>query len=102
LDSTRIAAPPGARPGFLFVAAQRVGPGFPRCNPHVVPARLCVVRSRASNRSTRAAWFARYEEFIVHFARLAEASGMDAPCVDTGLEDTTRREADSRRMEGVG
>jgi hypothetical protein len=45
-----------------------------------------------------AAWFARYEEFIVHYARLAEASGMEALCIGTELEGTTGREADWRRV----
>ena len=50
------------------------------------------------NEADWAAWFARYEEFIVHYARLAEASGMDALCVGTELEGTTGREADWRRV----
>ncbi len=45
-----------------------------------------------------AAWFAHYEEFIVHYARLAEASDMAALCIGTELEGTTRREADWRRV----
>jgi len=43
-------------------------------------------------------WFARYEEFIVHYAGLAEAGGMDALCIGTELEGTTGREADWRRV----
>ncbi len=43
-------------------------------------------------------WFARYEEFIVHYARLAEAAGMDAFAIGTELEGTTARETDWRRI----
>jgi hypothetical protein len=50
------------------------------------------------NEGDWAAWFARYEEFIVHYARLAEAWGMEALCVGTELEGTTRRTADWRRI----
>jgi hypothetical protein len=45
-----------------------------------------------------AAWFARYEEFIVHYARLAETSGMEALAIGTELEGTTMREAEWRRI----
>src|SRR5690242_14455432 len=43
-------------------------------------------------------WFACYERFIVHYAQLARASGMDALCVGTELEGTSDREADWRRV----
>jgi hypothetical protein len=43
-------------------------------------------------------WFARYQEFIVHYARLAEAAGIEALCVGTELQGTTQREADWRRV----
>jgi hypothetical protein len=50
------------------------------------------------NEKDWAAWFARYEEFIVHYARLAEALGMEGLCIGTELEGTTRRTADWRRI----
>jgi hypothetical protein len=50
------------------------------------------------NEADWAAWFARYEEFIVHYARLAEGLGMEAFCVGTELEGTSRRTGDWRRI----
>ncbi len=45
-----------------------------------------------------ASWFACYERFLVHYARLAEESGIEALCVGTELEGTTHREAEWRRL----
>lgn len=45
------------------------------------------------------AWFASYREFLLHYAKLAEAEGMEALCVGTELQGTTlTREADWRRL----
>lgn len=43
-------------------------------------------------------WFASYENFIVHYARLAQETGMEALSVGTELEGTTHREQDWRRV----
>jgi hypothetical protein len=45
-----------------------------------------------------AAWFASYEAFIVHYARLAEANGFEALAVGTELANTTARTADWKRI----
>lgn len=50
------------------------------------------------NEKDWAAWFARYEEFILHYARLAERLGMETLCVGTELEGTSRRTDDWRRI----
>jgi hypothetical protein len=42
-------------------------------------------------------WFARYEEFIVHYAGVAEAGGMDALCIGRGSRARPRG-ADWRRV----
>jgi hypothetical protein len=55
------------------------------------------MRSEAAWKS----WFSRYEEFIVHYARLAEESGMEALCIGTELEGTTSRERDWRKIIAV-
>jgi hypothetical protein len=44
------------------------------------------------------AWFADYEQFILHYARLAEAHGFDALAVGTELGGTTDRTADWLRL----
>lgn len=44
------------------------------------------------------AWFATYEAFATHYARLARQAGMDAFCVGNELAKTTGREADWRRV----
>jgi hypothetical protein len=44
------------------------------------------------------AWFASYEAFAGHYARLAQEAGMDAFCVGNELARTTAREADWRRV----
>jgi glycosyl hydrolase family 113 len=44
-------------------------------------------------------WFASYRDFLLHYARLAQAEGFDALCVGTELQGTTlSREADWRRL----
>jgi hypothetical protein len=43
-------------------------------------------------------WFASYEEFILHYARLAEANGFEALAVGTELGKTTARTADWKRI----
>lgn len=43
-------------------------------------------------------WFASYESFIVHYAKLAEANGIEALAVGTELAKTTSRTADWRRI----
>ena len=50
------------------------------------------------NEADWAAWFARYEEFIVHYARLAERLGMEGFSVGTELEGTSGRTGDWRRI----
>lgn len=45
-----------------------------------------------------AAWFASYEAFIVHYAELAEASGVDALAVGTELAKTSGRTADWKKL----
>ncbi|HVR71168.1 MAG TPA: hypothetical protein VMT87_10025 [Vicinamibacteria bacterium] len=44
------------------------------------------------------AWFATYEAFAVHYARLAREAGLDAFCVGNELAKTTAREAEWRRV----
>jgi len=44
------------------------------------------------------AWFASYESFIVHYARLAEANGFEAFAVGTELGKTTGRTANWKRI----
>jgi hypothetical protein len=43
-------------------------------------------------------WFATYEAFAVHYARLAQGAGIDAFCVGNELAKTTTREEDWRRV----
>ncbi len=46
-------------------------------------------------------WFAQYEEFILHYARLAEESKMDMLCIGTELHQTcVQRENDWRALIG--
>jgi len=45
-----------------------------------------------------AQWFASYEAFILHYARLAETNGFDALAVGTELGGTTSRTADWKRL----
>ena len=45
-------------------------------------------------------WFAQYERFLVHYAELAEAAGIEALCIGTELEGTSERESDWRRLIG--
>ena len=48
------------------------------------------------------AWFASYETFILHYARLAEELGIEALAVGTELRETVRRRPeDWRRMIGA-
>jgi hypothetical protein len=51
-----------------------------------------------NNEAAWAAWFASYEEFILHYAELAEAEGAALFSVGCELQGTTRREADWRRI----
>jgi hypothetical protein len=51
-----------------------------------------------TNEADWADWFTRYEEFIVHYAVLAESMGVEVLCIGTELEGTTRRTADWRRV----
>jgi hypothetical protein len=43
-------------------------------------------------------WFASYESFILHYARLAEANGFEALAIGTELGKTTNRTTDWRRI----
>lgn len=43
-------------------------------------------------------WFAQYEAFIVHFARVAEANGIEGLCIGAELGATLEREAEWRRI----
>jgi hypothetical protein len=43
-------------------------------------------------------WFAAYEDFILHYARLAEEHGMEAFAVGTELRHASTRTADWRRI----
>ena len=43
-------------------------------------------------------WFASYEAFILHYARLAEANGFEAFAVGTEMGKTTSRTTDWRRI----
>src|SRR5262245_5876280 len=43
-------------------------------------------------------WFASYESFLLHYARLAEANGIEALAVGTELAKTTSRTEDWRRI----
>jgi hypothetical protein len=45
-----------------------------------------------------ALWFASYESFILHYARLAEANGFEAFAVGTELGKTTTRTAEWKRI----
>jgi len=45
-------------------------------------------------------WFASYESFILHYARLAEANGFEALAIGTELGKTTRRTAEWKRIIG--
>jgi hypothetical protein len=45
-----------------------------------------------------AAWFASYQVFILHYARLAQEEGDDALCIGTELEGTTHREQEWRQI----
>ena len=44
------------------------------------------------------AWFASYEAFILHYARLAEANGFEAFAIGTEMGKTTSRTADWKRI----
>jgi hypothetical protein len=44
------------------------------------------------------AWFASYSEFINHYAKLAQAHGVEQFCVGTELVGTSHREADWRKV----
>ncbi|MBN1583947.1 MAG: hypothetical protein JXA89_24780 [Anaerolineae bacterium] len=44
------------------------------------------------------AWFASYSEFINHYAKLAQAHGVEQFCVGTELVGTTHREAEWRKV----
>jgi len=43
-------------------------------------------------------WFASYEAFVLHYARLAEANGFEALAVGTEMRKTTARTADWKRI----
>jgi hypothetical protein len=43
-------------------------------------------------------WFESYRAFLLHYARLAEHTGMEALCIGTELHGTLGREADWRRL----
>jgi hypothetical protein len=43
-------------------------------------------------------WFAQYESFILHYAELAQANGIEALCIGTELSATLHREAEWRRI----
>lgn len=45
-----------------------------------------------------AAWFTSYRQMILHFARLAQETGVDALCVGNELDGTVAREAEWRRL----
>lgn len=45
-----------------------------------------------------AAWFAQYERFLLHYAKLAEAAGIEGLCIGTELAGTQQREAQWRRL----
>jgi hypothetical protein len=45
-------------------------------------------------------WFAAYTTFIVHYAELAEANGMEALCIGTELEKTVGHETEWRALIG--
>ena len=45
-----------------------------------------------------AQWFAQYETFILHFARLAEANGIEGLCIGAELSATLGRQAEWRRV----
>ncbi|HJP31321.1 MAG: hypothetical protein QF689_17025 [Candidatus Latescibacteria bacterium] len=45
-----------------------------------------------------AEWFAQYERFIVHFARLAEANGIEGFCIGAELSATLEREHEWRQI----
>jgi len=45
-----------------------------------------------------ASWFAAYEEFIIHYARLAAKTKVELFCIGAELEGTTGREKDWRRI----
>jgi hypothetical protein len=51
-----------------------------------------------ANEADWARWFAAYEEFILHYARLAEREKLDGLAVGTELCRASRREADWRRL----
>lgn len=51
-----------------------------------------------SSEAEWAAWFAAYQNFIWHYAELAEAHGADQFAVGTELVGTTQREADWRAV----
>ncbi|MFQ5593417.1 MAG: hypothetical protein ACE5HA_04645 [Anaerolineae bacterium] len=51
-----------------------------------------------SSEAEWAAWFAAYQDFIWHYAELAEAHGADQFAVGTELVGTTQREADWRAV----
>ena len=53
---------------------------------------------RMKNEADWAEWFRRYQDFAVHYARLAEAQGMEIYAVGTELKGTAGREADWRRL----
>lgn len=43
-------------------------------------------------------WFSNYEKFILHYAQLAQKNGIEIFCVGTELQQTTKREAEWRRL----
>ncbi len=51
-----------------------------------------------SDEAAWSAWFASYQNFIVHYAQLAQAHGVDQFCVGTELQGTTHREIQWRQI----
>lgn len=66
--------------------------------PHVWVHRAWVGDIEMTSEEDWSRFFEAYEAFVLHYARLAEASGMEALAVGTELEKTTRRTADWSRI----
>jgi hypothetical protein len=56
---------------------------------------------RMTSEGDWARWFASYESFLLHHARLAESNGFEALAIGTELGGTTSRTADWRRLIGL-
>jgi hypothetical protein len=66
--------------------------------PHLWMRGGWVGEIRMQSESDWRAWFAAYERFIVHYARLAQANGFEAFAIGTELAGTTARTQDWRRI----